>query len=282
MANRTRALVACLLLSSVVRAWSSPQLYNVCNSAAPANGTVYVNADIWDVPRDDIVVTLFYSLDEQTTWQSAPMQLIGGPAYDSTYEASLTAPPAGTVCYYVRASNGTNYGTGGPYNSGNVWPVTDNWLAEYCPEVAGDTFNDPRGPYLDLTSAGFGYSGDHFYGRLTNNDNEWPYRAGILGPWFMYSVGFANADAPSDSWGYSMTYGNVLGIYTTGLYELNKYEESFERIGDIDAQTSGNRLIMRCLVSDLTARPHWGPWPSTLGFLSSTRGETRSANALLE
>jgi hypothetical protein len=78
-----------------------------------------------------------------------------------------------------------------------------------------------------------------------------------------------------------MTYGNVAGLYTTGLYELNKYSQSFERIGDVDAQTSGNRLIMRCLISDLTARPHWGPWPNTSGFLSSTRGETRSADASL-
>jgi hypothetical protein len=76
-----------VLLGSLAGAWSSPELFNVCNSAAPANGTVYVNADIWDVPRDDITVTLFYSFDNQATWQSVPMQVVGGAGYDSTFRA---------------------------------------------------------------------------------------------------------------------------------------------------------------------------------------------------
>lgn len=271
-----------VLMVALAHAWSSPQIYNVCHSAAPANGAVYVNADIWDVPRDDMTVTLWYSIDNQATWQFEPMRLVGGPGYDSTFQAGFVAPGSGNAYYYVRATNGTNFGTEGPYNSGDVWPVTDNWLAEFSIEATGDTFNDPRGEYLDLTSAAFGRSGDRFYGRLTNHHNSWPLNAGVLGPWFLYSVGFANADAPSDSWGYSMTHANVLGIYRSGLYELNKYTASFEKVGDIEVQTAGNRLVMRCRISDLTARPHWGPWPSSSGFLSSMRGETRSANASLE
>ncbi len=204
------------------------------------------------------------------------------PGYESTFVASFACPSSGQVWYYIRARNETNFGTQGPLNSGNVWPVTDNFLAELAIELTGDTLNNPRGPYLDLTSVAMGRSGDYFYGRLTNNASSWPTRASIVGPWFLYTVGFRNADAyAGDTFAYAMTYADAPFGYGSGLYEINAYTEDFERIGNIDVATSGNRLVMRCRVTDLTSRRGFQPWPNTGGFLCSAKGETRSADISL-
>ena len=264
--------------------WMSPLLRNLSNSAPAPNGAVCVSVDVTEAPYHwgELTATLFYSTDNQSSWQSVPMTLVGGEGYDSTYEAGFALPGSGVVHYYVRASNGTNYATGAPFNGTDSWPAPDCYMADFAPEEAGDAFNNPHGDYLDLTSAALGYSDGWFYSRLTNNSNSWPTSGGILGPWFAYSAGFANNDADSDTWGYSMTFVNLLGIYRTGFYELNKHTESFERIGDVEAYTSGNRLVMRCRLSDLIVRPHWGTWPIKSGCLKVVKAETRSGNASLQ
>ncbi len=277
-------LLGAVLVSGQAFGWYSPILWNVCNSAAVPGGSVVVNADCIDSinPLDDMGLTVFYSTDNQATWQQAPMNAVGQPGYDSTYQCAFPAPGSGTVYYYVRADNGTNYGTQSPYNSGDAWPVTDNLLAETALEGTGDTINDPDGEYLDLTSCAIGYSAGKFYGRLTNHttSNSWPTRGTILGPWYVYSVGFRNSEAPSDTWAYAMTHVSIL-TYTDGLYEVNTYTHDFTKIGNIDIQMSGNRLIMRCNLSDLVARPHFQPWPNVCGYLCSAKGETRSADISL-
>jgi hypothetical protein len=281
---RAALLVNMVLIGSVL-AWTSPMLYNVCNSAPAPGGTVWVNVDAPDIinPTDDISAMLFYSDDNQESWDQVPMTMIGTPGYDSTFGASFSMPGSGQVYYYVRAQNATNFGTQGPKNTADVWPVTDNWLTELAVEGTGDTINNPAGEYLDLTSAAMGYSDTYFYGRLTNQSTSWPTRASILGPWFLYTVGFRNADATAlDTFGYAMTYADVAGIYTSGLFELNTYTHDFTRIGDIETQNSGNRMILRCHISDVTARAGFQPWPNTGGFLCSAKGETRSANLSLD
>ena len=276
------ALLGAVLFSGPAFGWYSPILWNVCNSAATPGGSVVVNADCVDSinPLDDVGLTGFYSTDNQATWQQAPMNAVGQPGYDSTFQCAFPAPGSGTVYYYVRADNGTNYGTQSPYNSGDVWPVTDNLLASLAVEGSGDTINDPDGEWLDLTGAWLGYSNGKFYGCLTNDTNIWPTRGSILGPWYLYSVGFRNSEATSDTWVYAMTHVSLL-TYSDGLYEANAYTHSFTRIGNIDIQASGNRLIMRCNLSDLVARPHFQPWPNQCGYLCAAKGETRSADISL-
>jgi hypothetical protein len=260
--------------------WTTPTLTSVCNSAPAPGGVAVVDADASDAAglTDDMTAVLFYSFDNQATWQQTAMAPVGLPGYDSTLEASFPVPGSGSVRYFVRASSGSNFGTQSPFNSGNVWPVSDNWLAEIADEPAGDTFNSPRGAYLDLTSAAIGSSDSFFYCRLTNNNNSWPTRASILGPWFIYAVGFRNPAAPSDTWGFAMTYCNIAGIYSSGLFESSTSGSAFERFADIDAVTSGNRLVMRCRISDLLSRERFGPWPNEYGFLTGVRADTRSAD----
>ena len=269
------------LLAGVVQAWVAPVLENVCNSAPRPNGTVTVHVDITNAgPEDVTTATLFYSLDNQATWTQSPMTAVGRAGFDSTYQASFALPGSGTAYYYVRGENGTNYSTQLPLNSGNVWPVGLNLLAPVANEPAGDTFGGAAGPWLDITGAWLGYSQDRIYARMTNNHNSWPVNSGLR--WFVYSVGFRNPDRPGDTFGFVLTFANVLGIYTPGLYFANKYETTFTRIGDIDYQTSGNVLTMRCLISDLAARPEFGPWPIPSGFLIATLADSRSANLSLQ
>ena len=283
-----RALTSVLLLVAATAgsclAWTSPVLWNVCNSAAGPGAMVVVNADCMDSikpPVEDVALTVFYSTDNQATWQQVPMNLVGQPGYDSTYQCAFPAPDSGTIYYYVRGDNGTNFGTQSPINSGDAWPVTDNLLAETALEGTGDTINEPDGEWLDLTSCALGYSDGKFYGRLTNHHNSWPMRGSIVGPWYVYSVGFWNSDAATgDTLGYAMVHVNIL-TFTDGLYELNRYESTYTRIGDIDIQTSGNRLIMRCDASDLLVRPGFQPWPNQCGYLCGAKGDSRSADISL-
>ena len=278
-------LLAVAASGQIALGWTGPMLYNVCNSAPQAAGTVVVNLDAPDVinPTDAVSATLFYSTDNQATWQPVPMTVSGAPGYESTLVASFTIPPSGTVYYYVRAQNETNWGTEGPLNSGNVWPVTDNWLADLANEPTGDMENNPDGNFLDLTSVAMSYSDTYFYGRLTNNYNSWPLDGGWLGPWYLYTVGFRNADAYTlDTFAYAMTYADAPLGNGSGLYEVNAFTSAFTQIGDIDVSTSGNRLVMRGLISDLTSRRGFQPWPNTGGFICSAKGDTRSANAVLQ
>jgi len=284
-----RALIRVLLLGAATTglcpAWTSPVLWNICNSAAAPGGMVVVNADCIDSikpPFGDVALTVFYSTDNQATWQQVPMNSVGQPGYDSTFQCAFPAPDSGTLYYYVRGDNGTNFGTQSPCNSGDAWPVTDNLLAETALEGTGDTINDPDGEWLDLTSCAMGHSDGKFYGRLTNHYTSWPMNGGIFGPWYLYSVGFWNSEAASgDTLGYAMVHVSIL-TYTDGLYELNRYESTYTRIGDIEVQTSGNRLTMRCNVSDLAARPGFQPWPNQCGYLCGAKGDARSANLSLK
>ncbi|MBM3331806.1 hypothetical protein FJY68_08155 [candidate division WOR-3 bacterium] len=284
-----RALTSGLLLAAATAgsclAWTSPVLRNVCNSAADSGGTVVVHADCIDSirpPVEDVALTVFYSTDNQEIWQQVPMSLIGQPGYETTFQCAFPAPDSGTIYYYVRGDNGTNFGTQSPFNSGDAWPVTDNLLAETALEGTGDTINDPDGEWLDLTSCAMGYSDGRFYARMTNHYNSWPIRGSVVGPWYLYSVGFWNSDAATrDTLGYAMVHVNIL-TFTDGLFELNRYESTYTRIGDIDIQTSGNRLIMRCDASDLAARPGFQPWPNQCGYLCGAKGDARSANLSLQ
>lgn len=273
MSMRWCAVLLAALMPAAAFAWTTPTLANVVNSAPLAGRTVHVHADCSDRPGgpvNPVTARLFYSTDNQSSWNEVPMALLAVPGYDSTFACSFTAPQSGVVRYYVRADNGTNYGTQSPDNSGNTWPPGTNLLAEAANEPVGDTCNGARGPWLDLTGVRLGWSSNRFYCRLTNNHSSWPLSGGILGPWYIYSVALRNPDAPSDSFVFVMSYANAMGIYTSGLYEVNLHDpESYTRIGDIDTHTSGNVLSMRCALADLLARPRFGSWPNQSGFLYS-------------
>lgn len=283
MMLRTRALFVLLAAAGTVAAWSSPKLACVVNSAAAPGATVTIHADVlgpFDHP-DLFTAWLHYSTDNQATWNRVEMAAVGEPGFDSTFAGTFTAPASGTVWYRVAAEDTFGRAFHSPLNQGNAWPVPMNLLGPTSDEPTGDCINSPDGPFLDLTGCWMSYSGTHFYARLTNNDDEWPFRRGILGPWYIYAAGFRNPDAPQDTWTFAMAYANIPLVGGPGLYQVNAYTSDYERFADIDYQLNGNELQMRCLAADLTSNPNFGPWPNTSGYLRAARGDTRSADALM-
>uniref|UniRef100_A0A7C4CCS3 T9SS type A sorting domain-containing protein n=1 Tax=candidate division WOR-3 bacterium TaxID=2052148 RepID=A0A7C4CCS3_UNCW3 len=245
-----------------------PTLSAVCNSAPAPGQPVIINADCSfpsPIPHLTADARLFYSLDNQNSWQELTMTHIGQPGFDSTWEASLIAPSSGLVRYYIRAADNSGYATQSPFNTDNVWPPGASLLASVAAETSGDA-SGAEGPWLDLTGAWVGYSADRFYARLRNNHTGWPTYT-FPQPYYIYSLGFVNPDAPSDTYVFTMSYASILTIYNTGLYAINRYAGTYERVGDIEANTSGNLLSFRCPVSRFTADPRFGPWPNSTGWL---------------
>ncbi len=263
-----RPLTALVLLAAAAAALTAPVLSDVCNSAPPSGGRVEINADCGQLDElGRTAAALFYSLDNRITWTELTMTRIGASGYESTYAADLAAPVSGAVQYYVRASSGSNWSTQSPFNAENQWPPVPGLLAATADEPTGDA-SDPEGPWLDLTAAYVGYSGTHFYVALTNNHTSWPTYS-FPQPWYIYSVGLVNPEARSDTWAFALSYANIPGVYTTGLYAVNRYANSFERVADAEAATSGNRLSLRCPISSFTGDPRFGPWPNESGYLTA-------------
>jgi hypothetical protein len=242
------------------------RLGDICNSAPAPQSVVVVNADCFTQDQMWTALTLFYSTDEQQTWDRLNMSRIGTPGYESTYAVQLLAPATGNGFYYLRAESPSGASTLSPFNSGNSWPPPLNLLALATDDPVGDALS-PEGDWLDLTGAWVGYSGDRFYALLTNNYNSWPLYT-FPQPWYIYSIGFVNPEAPSDSFVFALCYANIPAVFTTGLYLINRYTADYSRIADIDAQTSANRLYLRALISSFTSHPKFGPWPNNCGYLA--------------
>jgi hypothetical protein len=247
---------------------AAPVMTNIINTAPAPSGVVTVNADIVDtlLGPGPVTAELMYSTNGEASWTTIGMTRIGEPGYDSTFTASFPIPGSGTVYYYLRASDGVSYATQAPVNLNDVWPPPDNLLTKAVDEPAGDTVN-AEGPFLDLTGVYMGYSNDYVYAMLTNNSTGWPlYR--FPTPWYIYSVALASRQMPTDSFALALAHASIVGIFTTGLALLNRYTQGYQRIADIDEQTSGNRLYLRCLWTSITSRPEFGPWPNRDKFLT--------------
>ncbi len=192
------------------------------------------------------------------------MTLRGIAGYESTFAHSIDLPRSGQIWYYVRASTKAQQATQSPVNTADVWPPPDNLLALATHDTTGDARN-PENPFLDLTGLWVGWSAKYFYAKLTNNHTSWPLSAGPFGPWFLYSVGFVNPEAVSDSWVFSLSYANVPLAFSTGLYLINRYTGNYSKLADIEVITSGNCLHLRGRRSDIELHPRFAPWPNSSG-----------------
>jgi hypothetical protein len=263
-----RLLTVLGLAATGLGAFTAPSVSDVCNSAPPSGGRVEFNADCAQAGDDGpTTAVLFWSSDGQVTWTRLDLARAGTPGYDSTFACSFTAPGSGTVHYYIRSANGSNWSTQSPFNAESQWPPAPGLLAATADEPTGDAI-EPEGNWLDLTGAFVGYSSTHFYAALTNNHTSWPTYS-FPQPWYIYSLGFVNPAAPSDTWAFALSYANIPAVYTTGLYAINRYANSFERVADAEAVTSGNRLSLRCPIASLTGDARFGPWPNDEGFITA-------------
>ncbi len=243
-----------------------PEFRDICNSAPAPDSAVVVNADCINGDERFTDVTLFYSTDNQQSWTELAMSRLATPGYESTWYARFALPASGPVYYYIRAETPEGAATLAPYNSANSWVPPLNLLALANGDPAGDAIS-PEGNWLDLTGVWVGYSSDRFYALLTNNHNSWPLYS-FPQPWYIYSIGFVNPEAPSDTYVFALCYADIPAVFTTGLYLINRYTGDFSRIAGIDARTSGNRLYLRGLISDFVNHPKFGPWPNNCGYLA--------------
>lgn len=237
-------------------------------NSAPV-GTMLIHADIAPFampPVDTFSARLFFSTDSQRTWTQQPMFRMAEPGYDSAWQTVVTVPPGpGRLWYYANADDGQGYATQSPLNATDEWPIPDNLLARVATDPVGDAVS-PDGNWVDLTGARVGRSQSRFYVELTNNHTSWPTSA--TNKRYVYSAGFANPEAPSDSWVFAPVYVSAWPVMETGLFAINRYTGATpERIGNIETSTSGNRLRMRCNIADLTGDRRFGPWPNTQGWL---------------
>lgn len=262
-----RLLVILCLAAAGLHAFTAPAISGVCNSAPPSGGRVELNADCAQAGDGPTTAALFWSADSEVTWTRLDLVRSGAPGYDSTFAGAINAPASGTVRYYVRASDGSNWSTQAPFNAANQWPPASGLLASTADEPAGDA-TDPEGDWLDLTGAFVGYSATHFYVALTNNHTSWPTYS-FPQPWYIYSLGFVNPAATSDTWAFALSYADIPAVYTTGLFAINRYANSFERVADAEAATAGNRLSLRCPIASFTGDRRFGPWPNEPGFLTA-------------
>jgi len=246
----------------------------ICNSAPEAGVRALVHADISSFQDTDFNGWFLYSVDAQSSWTKRGMSRVRTPGYDSTWQGDFLAPDSGMVYYYVQAGDGPHRATQSPHNSADDWPPGQNLLAESCEEPPGDAFNNPEGAWLDLTGAWLGYSNSHFYFMLTNNHDSWPTSGGVL-KWYSYSFGFANPDAPSDSWVFAPVYVDAWPVMRHGLFAINRYSSDIpERIADIDYATRNNRLYMRCRISDMVNDYRFGPWPGSGWLAAAANSQT--------
>lgn len=263
-----------------------PFIYNVCNSAPPSNSPVWFNADILDTLNGQPIesnVTLWYSFDNQASWNSSSMMPIDTIGFKITYESEVVAPASGTAYYFVRAKNDSGcYGTQSPINANDIFPTPSNLLISICDEDTGDTIGGAAGPWLDLTGCWAGYSQDSLYIMITNNGGGWPwYESYYYGPWFIYGGGVYNPEATSDSFTYTL--GRIDSpLITSNLLKINQYTGELWIIGGIDETTNGDTLWIRCALADLINDPDFGPWPNSSGLYLSGGTSTLYASGDLE
>lgn len=260
-----------------------PFIFDVCNSAPPANSTVWFNVDILDTLNEIPVesnVSLHYSFDNQASWDSISMTSIDTIGYKITYQTDIMLPSSGTVYYYIRVQKISNgyYATQSPINLENTLPTPINLMVYTWDEVIGDTTNGAAGPWLDLAGCWVGYSPDSLYIRISNNNSGagWPwYESYLFGPWYFYAGGVYNPEAISDTFNYSLLrVSNPL--MSSNLYKMNKYTNDHWVIGGIARPTIADTMWLRCSFDDLINDPDFGPWPNSSGLYISGMTSTGS------
>jgi len=265
---------------------TSPYLLFPCNSAPVGGNAFWYNVDmVPDTIKDTLgnpvgydsveTVMAFYSLNNQSSWDSLPLSLMGSQYYETTWEGNQTLPSTGSGMYWFRAidRDSQNFSMNSPKNTTDMWTPSDNLLAIAAIEGTGD-IPDPSKTWLDLTDIWIGFSDTYLYSTLANVSGDWPWDGGFLGPWYGYGVAIINPVqfVQDTDWVYAIIRADApLYVTSPGLYRIPvDSAETLEKIGDIDETTSGGRLYLRCQLSDLINDPYFGPYAGNLALAGAT------------
>jgi hypothetical protein len=157
------------------------------------------------------------------------------------------------------------------WDSNSFPPQTAN-MALIGSDAAGDSVM-VYAPNLDLTDTWIGATSDKIYAAVANTANSFP-TLNSLTSYNMWATTLANPEAIADSVAYAMVYTfNIAGLISPGLYKMGMDDTgtpTFARIGNIQSQVSGGKLYLACNLSDLTADPQFGAWPSLTNALAVT------------
>ncbi|MBN1756102.1 hypothetical protein JW877_07830 [bacterium] len=309
-----RALIVFVLLGMIATLCAQddfgiPSVYpkeikDVCNSAAVGGGTFFFNFDAVDTmndPEDILPATsskVLYSTNNQTSYSSQNMSIIGGSGYESTYQTSITLPATGTVYYYYQLGTDSTFSSLLPKNTAETFPPGNNLLANIHDDPAGDYTHMVIGGVsqnwnnVDLRNFKFGYSNNKIYVQITSNGGFATSHTGIkqhecgwldkeVDVFHIYGVPLINpASENNDSVFFAVLYADVYINYLiyvidigAGVYKITtpgedagieEYLDAYECISSpstFGTNINGDVLNMWFTKSLLTSDPDFGPLP---------------------
>ncbi len=251
-----------------------------------------VNADVSaELQAGTESATVYVSTDGQSTWQSAPANLIGTLGYETTWGGTISTNDGNSAYSYLSGlvnseALGESYGTiivsGTPHNENGNWPPSSNLYAHMVDEPSGDASSSyditaVRGTYKGSSATdadGNPYTDvERFYLSLTLNGSCCD-EGGLFGPWYLYGVGIVNPES-EEAVAYAIGYGDGgFGQLTPGVLKLTGDLATGDLDGfdylttNISYSTSGNNMQATTLMSYISDDSQWGTWPNSYnGFI---------------
>lgn len=247
----------------------------VRHSALDASGNVHVRFN--GVP--DVAGNYSLNYYQSNAWQ----ELIPTSPETLLYEALVPAQTGQPVSYRVKSTydamgqqiialNPTYYPT-------DAFPPTLASMSYVADDPVGDSVMVYY-PGLDITGTWCGYSENKIYAAISNQTNSFT-TMNSFSSYNMYFAGLVNAaTALTDSTIYAMVYTfSIPGVISPGLYKfgMNVADTSlaFQRLGNVQSQVVGGKLMLACNISDLTADPSFGAWPPDFNAMGCIAGTVR-------
>jgi hypothetical protein len=262
-----KAFLTGIILMTAAVIYAAP-IDNVTSSAFMPGDSAIFNLDFGDpfgLPFFNVMIDARNANDAQT--RIIPMTHADpDPHYLTTYIGSAVFDtPAATIEYFGRVEADTFVLTQSYKNTANQFPPDSILYARLANDAVGDTAPGSAGQFLDLTGGAITYSDTKLFVKLNNAGGGWPRNQGFS-TYFVYGFFLGDPDTVSLSVT-AMVYSNVPLLLPSGLYHVNLADTSFQQLGNIQSQTSGNTLHMSCNIADLLTDPNWPVWPPQRGFI---------------
>ncbi len=249
-------LIFCLSLSAQeINLWQ-----NFRHSAVTPSSLIHLNWETISNPLDTLEILMkknnqIISMNPQNTLLA--------------YNASIQTPDADAPSIAIRSMM-ENYGILTPLKIGASTPVNSSIMIKACEDSLNEAVTNGDNK-LDIKSFHFAYNDNEIMAGIVNQNGSYPGSVTIIGPYYVYGVGFLNPENIMDSTAYALINANVMGLITPGLYKMHGSDftdfqnfdfSAIQRVGDISSTTSDNMLIMKCNWDVITQDEDFGSWPT--------------------